>query len=167
MTHVTAQKLDLEVDVKVYGDWVRISQVATQSGVPASTLRYYESIDLINARRESNGYRLYEENVLERLSFIEAAKQLDLSLPAIRELLSVVEGDSCTRVREALHPKLRERLREVDERLGRLQLLRNRLAAATRQVGGCPDSGASCRSECMLLGEHRRVCGPGAEPEQP
>ncbi|OZM75360.1 transcriptional regulator [Pseudonocardia sp. MH-G8] len=120
-------------------------------------MRYYDVIGLIEARREPNGYRSYDESVLERLSFIEAAKQLDLSLPEIAELLLVVEGDSCTQVREVLHPKLTERLREVDAYLANLRLLRNRLVVATRRVAACPDNEASCRSECMLLGELRRV----------
>ena len=136
---------------------MRISEVADRSGVPATTLRYYDTIGLIAARREPNGYRTYDESVLERLSFIEAAKQLDLSLPQIAELLLIVEGDSCTQVREALHPKLTERLREVDAHLANLRLLRNRLVAATRRVAACPDSEASCRSECVLLGERRRL----------
>lgn len=137
---------------------MRISEVAARSGVPSTTLRYYDSIGLIDARREPNGYRAYDDGVLERLSVIEAAKTLELSLPEIAELLIVVEGDSCTQVRDALHPKLTARLREVDAHLAHLRLLRNHLLAATRRVAACPDSGASCRSECMLLGEHRRVC---------
>lgn len=139
---------------------MRISHVASQSGIPATTLRYYETIGLIQSRREPNGYRFYDESVLERLAFIEAAKQLDLSLLEIGDLVGVVEGEACTQVREALHPKLTERLREVDVRLATLRLLRNRLVAATRRVAACPDSGESCRSECMLLGERRRVCHP-------
>ena len=141
---------------------MRISQVARSTGIPATTLRYYDSIGLIGARRESNGYRSYDETVLERLSFVEAAKQLDLSLPEIGELLVVVEGDSCTQVRDALHPKLEQRLREVDRRLSSLRLLRDRLAAATGRVAKCPDSGESCRSECMLLDE-RPICDTGED----
>lgn len=139
---------------------MRISTAASRSGVPASTLRYYERIGLITTQREHNGYRTYEESVLERLSFIETAKQLDLSLPEIAELLVVVEGDdTCTQVRDALHPKLQERLQEVDQRLARLTSLRDRLAAATRRVNACPDSGKSCRSECMLLAHRNALCG--------
>ena len=134
------------------------------TGIPATTLRYYDSIGLIGARRESNGYRSYDETVLERLSFIAAAKQLDLSLPEIGELLVVVEGDSCTRVRDALYPKLEQRLGEVDRRLSSLRLLRDRLAAATGRVAACPDSGESCRSECMLLGEPGASCDSEADP---
>lgn len=135
---------------------MRISEVASRSGVPATTLRYYETIGLIGSQREANRYRDYDAGVLERLELIEAAKQLDLSLPEIAELITVVEGDACTQVRESLHPKLSQRLREVDAHLASLRLLRHRLVAATRRVGACPDSGESCRSECLLLGERPR-----------
>jgi len=130
---------------------VRISEISRRSGVPATTLRFYESVGLIEASRGLNRYRDYDEAVLERLSFIHGAKQLDLSLPEIAELLDVVEGESCTQVRETLRPKLAERLREVDERLTVLQHLRDRLADANRQVTACPDSGQRCRTECALM----------------
>lgn len=128
---------------------MRISEVSRRSGVPATALRYYESVGLIDATREPNGYRTYDDAVLDRLAFIEAAKQLDLPLPEIADLLIVVEGDTCTQVREALHPRLEHRLREVDRRLAALHQLRDRLAAAERSVAACPDDGRSCRSECM------------------
>ncbi|MBO1902475.1 MerR family transcriptional regulator [Leucobacter weissii] len=145
---------------------MRISEVAARSGVPATTLRYYDSIGLIDARREPNGYRAYDDGVLERLTFIEAAKKLELSLPEIAELLVVVDGDSCTQVRDALHPKLTDRLREVDAHLAALRLLRERLVVASERVAACPDSGESCRSECMLLGAIRRACQSDQEPAE-
>lgn len=128
---------------------MRISDVARHSGV-ATALRYYESVGLIEAGRAAYGYRSYDPDVFGRLSFIEAAKQLDLPLSEIAELLMVVEGDTCTRVRDALHSKLQQRLRDVDARLAALDQLRERLAAAPDKVVACPDAGRSCRSERML-----------------
>lgn len=138
---------------------VRISEVAKRSEVPATTLRFYESIGLIASVREPNGYRSYDPGVLDQLSFVESAKHLNLTLPEIAELLRVVEADSCTQVREALRPVLEQRLTEVDARLADMQRLRDRLAGAVRQVGACPDSGVPCRSECMLLSDAKPSCG--------
>lgn len=132
---------------------MRISEVATRSGIPATTLRYYETVGLLNAPRATNGYRSYDESALEQLSLVESAKHLGLSLPEIVDLLTAVEGETCTQVRETLHPKLRDRLADVDRQLDGLRLLRRRLVAATSSVAACPDSAASCRSECMLLAE--------------
>lgn len=130
---------------------MRISEVAVRSGLTTSTLRYYDAIGLIKARRESNGYRVYDEEVLEQLAFVGEAKQLDLLLPEIGELLKVIGDDTCTRVRDLLHPQLAQRLREVDDRLEVLQQLRRRLAAATEAVGACPDHDDPCQTECMVL----------------
>lgn len=58
-------------------------------------------------------------------------------------------------VREALHPKLRDRLAEVDRQLAGLRLLRQRLVTAASSVGACPDSVSLRRSECMLVGSGR------------
>ncbi|MEV7572964.1 MerR family transcriptional regulator [Pseudarthrobacter sp. NPDC089323] len=145
---------------------MRISELAAASGVPATTLRYYESVGLVTAKRDTNGYRDYDDDVLGELSFIEAAKQLDMSLPEIVDLLAVIEGETCTQVREVLHPKLRQRLLDVDKRLANLQLLRERLDGAVARVGACPDSGWSCRSECALLGgQQEATCTQQTEPK--
>lgn len=137
---------------------VRISEVADRSGVPATTLRYYDSIGLIQARRATNGYRDYDPSVLERLALVDAAQRLDLSLPQIGELLTAVDNESCTQVRDTLQPRLTERLRDVDAHLAALHLLREPLVVASQHVAACPDSGSSCRSECILLGQPRFTC---------
>lgn len=129
---------------------VRISELSRRSGVPATALRFYESMGLIVAARAANGYRDYDESAVDRLTFLHGAKQLDLSLPEIVELLDVVEAESCTQVRETLRPKLDERPRDVDERLAVLVKLRERLAEATDRVTACPDSGDRCRTQCVL-----------------
>lgn len=129
---------------------MRISEVAARSGIAATTLRYYETVGLLDAPRGANGYRSCDDSALERLSFVESAKHLGLSLLEIADL-AAVEGQTCTRVRDMLHPKLRDRLAEVDPQLAGLRLLRQRLVAAASSVAACPDSVSSCRSKCMLV----------------
>lgn len=58
----------------------RISQLAERSGVPATTLRFYEDAGLLPAGRTPAGYRLYGEDAVERLGFISSAKLLGLAL---------------------------------------------------------------------------------------
>ncbi|WP_442813159.1 MerR family transcriptional regulator [Streptomyces sp. NBC_01800] len=68
---------------------MRISQLAERSGVPATTLRFYEGAGLLAAGRTASGYRVYGEDAVERLAFIGAAKHLGLPLEEISELLAV------------------------------------------------------------------------------
>ncbi|MFG2172334.1 MerR family transcriptional regulator [Streptomyces niveus] len=63
----------------------RISQLAERSGVPATTLRFYEDAGLLPAGRTPAGYRVYGQDAVERLGFISSAKLLGLALEEIRE----------------------------------------------------------------------------------
>jgi MerR family redox-sensitive transcriptional activator SoxR len=64
-----------------------VSEVAHRSGFAASALRYYEREGLIKARRTGGGQRRYERQVLRRLAFIRAARNVGLGLEEIREEL--------------------------------------------------------------------------------
>lgn len=65
-----------------------ISQLARRSGVPASTLRYYEKGGVIPpASRSDSGYRLYDEQALARLAFVQRAKALGIELNDLADLV--------------------------------------------------------------------------------
>ena len=81
---------------------MRIAEVAQRTGVPATTLRYYEEIGLLApAGRSGNGYREYADRDLEKLAFITRAKQLDISLDELRELVGVWDDD-CSEVQHRM-----------------------------------------------------------------
>ena len=130
---------------------MRISEVSARSGVPATTLRYYESMGLLAPQRSDNGYRAFDEHALERLEFIDAAKELGLELPEIKNLLDLADTGTCTKVKAALQPLLTEQLTQVEENLAKLTRLHEHLNAASRHVMACPDSPERCRSECAFL----------------
>ena len=57
-----------------------IAEVAKQSGVPASTLRYYEEKGLIASVGRSGLRRVFRPDVLERLALIALGRAAGLSL---------------------------------------------------------------------------------------
>lgn len=128
----------------------RISEVTAHSGVPATTLRYYEQLDLIRSTRATNGYREYGPEVLERLSFISVAKKINLDLEQIKWLLEVTATGTCSNTRDVLQPVLVDRLREVEDSIGRLEALKAVLVRSLEHVGTCPDSSEPCQSECAF-----------------
>ena len=70
---------------------LRIAEVSERTGIPASTLRYYDEIGLLPATaRRPNGYRAYSGRDVERLRFLTRAKRLDLSLDDLRVLAAEV-----------------------------------------------------------------------------
>ena len=69
---------------------MKIGALASRSGVPVKTLRYYEDLGLLPAiGRSEGGYRLFDEHSLRRLEFIRRLKTLGLSLEEIQGCLAV------------------------------------------------------------------------------
>jgi DNA-binding transcriptional MerR regulator len=128
-----------------------IQQVCTETGLTARTVRYYEELGLLpNVRRRAGGRRVYGEDELERLRFIQRLKTLGLPLGAIRELNAVHAIAGSTRAMlDRLDELLARRLAEVDERLAELAHLREEIARyrehVERRIGG-PGGAASRRA---------------------
>lgn len=70
---------------------MNISQVATASGLPAKTIRYYEEIGLIRPMRGENGYRVFRNSDLHKLAFLGRARSLGFSIEECRALLALYE----------------------------------------------------------------------------
>ncbi|MFC7403883.1 MerR family transcriptional regulator [Georgenia alba] len=130
---------------------MRISELSARTGVPPSTLRFYESEGLLPAERAENGYRVYGEDAVDRLAFIAQAKHLDLPLPAVRELVTAWESEPCHSVRAKYRPMLIEHAARVDERIVSLQALRSTLATAVQRLDTLPDRDEPCDAACTFL----------------
>lgn len=89
---------------------MRIGEVAKQSGLPVKTIRYYEEINLLApaVERSQAGYRLFDAQVLNRLSFIKRAQSLGLSLSEVAAILQVHDQGQlpCGEVKQHLETKL-------------------------------------------------------------
>jgi MerR family mercuric resistance operon transcriptional regulator len=63
-----------------------VSRVADEAGISADAVRYYERIGLLSEPdRSAAGYRLYDDDVVERLRFITRAQRLGLRPEEIGE----------------------------------------------------------------------------------
>jgi MerR family copper efflux transcriptional regulator len=111
--------------------WLRIGEVSKQSGVGVEALRFYEKQGLLNhTTRTQSGYRLYRDDVLERLEFIKRAQVLGFTLAEIAHLIKEKESgiNPCFEVREIV----RSRLQELDQRMKEMRRYRKELAAALK-----------------------------------
>src|SRR5947208_10762346 len=92
------------------GDLLTVSEVAVRSGFAASAIRFYEKQGLITASRTSGGQRRFERNMLRRLAFIRAARNVGLSLDEVAAALAKLpDGRTPTRADWARLSKSEER----------------------------------------------------------
>lgn len=122
------------------GRALKIGEVAKASGIGIETLRFYEKSGLLDSpSRTESGYRIYNEDVLERLDFIKRAQVLGFSLDEIKRIITDKRaGQSpCAEVREIV----RHRLADLDARMREMKQYRNELASALAewdQTGDVP-----------------------------
>jgi DNA-binding transcriptional MerR regulator len=116
---------------------VLIGELSARTGASARLLRYYESKGLLRARREANGYRVYDEDAVTRVRQIKALLDAGLPTERIREVLPCARGekpdlDMCPQLRELLT----RQLRALDEDIEKLRHNRTRLANLAGDVRG-------------------------------
>ncbi len=142
---------------------ITISRAARQAGVGVETIRFYERRGLIKqpARPRNGGYRVYDDDVVERIRFIRQAQELGFSLREVSELLSLRADPAadCGDVRAQAVTK-RE---EVDRKIERLQQIR---AALDELIASCPGGGVlrACTIIDALTGRPSRRTGRLAPP---
>ena len=103
-----------------------IGRLSKATGVKITTIRYYESIGLMGTPdRSESGQRLYDDESIQRLSFIRHARDLGFPMEAIRNLmeLQAQPDQDCANI-DAI---ARTQLTEVRKRLDQLKALENEL----------------------------------------
>jgi DNA-binding transcriptional MerR regulator len=119
---------------------MRIGELASASGVSTRALRYYEQRGLIEAGRQSNGYREYEQAAVTRVQNIRTLLDAGLSAEDIRGLNSCLDED----------------LAHVPTCLEAITLYERRLATVRRQVAVLSEVETTLAERLRLLRAHRR-----------
>lgn len=103
-----------------------IGQLATQSGIPIRTIRYYEGLGLLTIfGRSEGGFRLFTQEALTRLAFIKRCQGLGLSLEEISEFLQLHSQGKlpCGDIKK----KMEDKVVQVDQQIEQLLILRAEL----------------------------------------
>lgn len=119
-----------------------IGDLARQTGTKVNTIRFYEEIGLLpRPMRTASGRRTYDATDARRLSFIRHGRRLGFSVEEIRSLLAL--SDEPERDCAEAAAIARQHLRNVEERITRLQTLRVALASVAASCDG--GRAADCR----------------------
>ena len=71
-----------------------IGEVARQTGLKASAIRFYETEGLLGRPSRAGGWRAFEPEVVDRLRVIRMARDLGFTLDDIRTLLTGFSPDT-------------------------------------------------------------------------
>lgn len=111
---------------------MQIGEVAERTSLTVDTIRFYERRRLLpKANRTAGRFRLYTEDSVERLRFIQQMQGLGFSLKEVGELLKLRERkvDACEAVKELLE----EKLANVRSKLADLRQLESELVVDLRK----------------------------------
>ncbi|MCB2091988.1 MAG: helix-turn-helix domain-containing protein [Alphaproteobacteria bacterium] len=103
-----------------------IAEVSRRSGLPASTLRFYEEKGLINSVGRRGLRRLFDGNILEQLSMIALARYSGFSLDEITSMFSI---DSTIQINRKT---LFDKAEELDQKIKKLTAMRDGLRHAAK-----------------------------------
>ncbi len=123
---------------------MNIGAAAQHSGVPAKTIRYYESVGLIApAERTAAGYRVYSQSDVETLRFVQRARSLGFSVDDVGSLLALWQD----RHRSSAEVKAlaRRRVEDIDRKLAELAEMRATLTDLMQRCHG------DQRPDCPIL----------------
>ena len=112
-----------------------IGDLSRHTGVKVPTIRYYEQMGLVEAVVRSEGnQRRYGFQERDRLAFIKHARDLGISIEAIRELLelSAHPETPCVRADKIAS----EQLKSVRDKIAKLKRLEKELRRIASRCGG-------------------------------
>jgi DNA-binding transcriptional MerR regulator len=98
---------------------LRIGQVASATGISVDSIRYYERLGVLPpAQRSTAGYRMYSEQVINRVTLVQRALQFGFSLKELATFLKSRDAGAppCRAVRdaaEAMLAHMEERIRDM------------------------------------------------------
>jgi MerR family redox-sensitive transcriptional activator SoxR len=119
-----------------------VGEVSERSGVPVSTLHFYESKGLIHSLRTAGNQRQFAQWELRRIAVIKVAQRAGIPLAEIKDALSVLPTDRAISARDWARLSKRWKT-DLEDRIKRLTALRD-------QLGECIGCGCLSLASCPL-----------------
>lgn len=107
-----------------------IGQLSTRSGVPASTIRYWERLGVMPEPIRRSGQRRYSQEALQRLAVLRLAKICGFRLDEMRQLVQGFRADVAPS--SSWHELARKKQAEIDQQVARLVAM-GRVVKSVRQ----------------------------------
>ncbi|MEK5332985.1 MerR family transcriptional regulator [Lysinibacillus sp. FSL W8-0992] len=107
---------------------MNIKQAAEMFELTVDTLRYYERVGVIpSVHRNENGYRDYTTSDLNWIYLAKNLRNAGLSIESLIEFATLAQFRETQNVEEAQKQILRDQLKELDEKLAKMNQVRDLL----------------------------------------
>lgn len=131
-----------------------VGEMSRRTGLPVSTLHYYERLQLIASRRTAGNQRRYPRYMLRRVALISVAKRLGIPLDDVKEAfrdvpLSTIPTQEDWQQASRSWKKVLEQRRRAIERL-------------EQELTGCIGCGCLSMKACALLNPDDALGDTGA-----
>ena len=132
---------------------MNIGNASQMSGIPAKTIRYYESVGLIPpAGRAANGYRDYDKKDVQVLRFIKRSRGLGFSVEEVSNLLDLwLNGERASADVKSIAIS---HIEGIEEKIHELEAIRDTLKNLTNCCHG--DDRPDCPILDSLAGQRDR-----------
>ena len=138
-------------------DLLTVGEVARRSGLPVSTLHFYEAKGLIKSKRNSGNQRRFLRAELRRISIIKVAQRAGIPLAEIKAALAGLPPGKV--ISAAQWSQLSKRWKsDLETRIVRLQALRD-------QLGDCIGCGCLSLQTCPLRNPEDVMSRYGSGPQ--
>ena len=135
----------------------RIGELAKRAGKTVRTIHFYEELGLLHpAERSPGGFRMYTDDALTRIHWIEQIQELGFSLTDIRGFLDNFQShETGPEAMGVLRGFYREKIEETRATIEKMKTLEAELESSLQYLEACQDcsstasiqSCASCDSE--------------------
>lgn len=136
---------------------LKIGELAKATGVPTKTIRFYESIGLLeNPVRSENKYRSYPYSRVEELTIIKNVRELGLPIPQIKRLMQGCENGDCSHSGEYIEAEIKEYTEVLTTKIAQLSHLKTQLQKLRTTITECSGEheGKYC---CNVLGQISQI----------
>lgn len=130
---------------------MKIGELAQQTGLAPSRIRFYERIGLLKAaQRQANGYRSYAHDAVLALRLIDAGQRAGFSLDELRALLP---GDLSQWEHGTVLDALRRKIADIEALQARLAQGKAQLVGLLEQIAARPrDMDCAANARRVLSG---------------
>jgi DNA-binding transcriptional MerR regulator len=130
--------------------YLKIGELAKQTGVAVGTLRYYSDLGLlIPIHRGDNGYRYYSQDASQQVQFIKKAQAIGFTLEEIKQILDVRDrGEKpCSLVQNLLDNKIEQ----LEIQIKKMSLFKQELEEYRTSWINHPNLESNSQEVCPLI----------------